>query len=40
MRYLVKKDGHTLTGFNDIEEARMYAKKVNGHIEENLCYTT
>lgn len=27
MRYLVKKDGHTLIGFNDIEEAKMYAKK-------------
>lgn len=32
MKYLVKKDGHTLTGFNDSYQAEVYARKVKGII--------
>jgi hypothetical protein len=34
-KYLVVKQGHVLTGFNDEQEAMEYAKKHNATIKKN-----
>lgn len=34
-KYLIKKEGHTLTGFDDKEEAKNFAIQHNALVVEN-----
>lgn len=34
-KYLIKKNGHTLTGFNDELDAKNYALQHNAQVVEN-----